>query len=75
MQVLRTDSHGDRGLTYIPASGKYDGVVVWMHGLGDSADGWASIVPEMGLQNVKFILPSAHSIPITINGGHKMPGK
>ena len=31
-------------------------------------------MPRFGLSDTKFILPSAQSIPITINGGGKMPG-
>ncbi|RYH21230.1 hypothetical protein EON65_21175 [archaeon] len=74
MQALRTDTIGGRGITYMPTTGKYDGVVVWMHGLGDTADGWASVVPELGLPNVKLILPTANNVAISINNGYKMPG-
>eukprot|EP01031_Cornospumella_fuschlensis_P040788 gene40788-49745_t len=74
MQALRTDTIGGRGITYMPSSGKYEGCVIWMHGLGDTADGWASVVPELGLPNVKFILPTANNVAITINNGYRMPG-
>jgi len=45
-----------------------------MHGLGDTCDGWAQGMPELGIPNTKFILPTASSRPISINGGHRMPG-
>jgi predicted esterase len=31
-------------------------------------------MPMFNLQNTKFVLPTANSIPITLNGGMKMPG-
>lgn len=34
MQSLRNDGLGGRGVTYIPSSGTYGNVVIWMHGLG-----------------------------------------
>lgn len=74
MQTLRSDTIGGRGVTFVPPSGKYDGVVIWMHGLGDTAEGWAYSMPGLNLPNVKFILPTATNVPITINNGHSMPG-
>ena len=45
-----------------------------MTGLGDTADGWASLMPQLGLENTKFILPTAPARPISLNGGSPMPG-
>jgi predicted esterase len=75
MQAVRSDGIGGRGVTYIPSSGSYKNVVVWMHGLGDTADGWAAMMPTLGLSDTKFVLPTATNLPITINGGMAMPGK
>ena len=44
-----------------------------MHGLGDTADGWASLMPMLDLKETKFILPTANERPITLNGGYVMP--
>lgn len=74
MQTIRSDSLGGRGITFIPNSGVYKNVLVWMHGLGDTADGWASLMPSFGLKDTKFILPTANTRPISLNGGMKMPG-
>ena len=74
MQALRSDGLGGRGVTYVPSSGSYKNVVVWMHGLGDTADGWASMMPSLGISETKFILPTATNRAITINGGYAMPG-
>lgn len=49
--------------------------VIWLHGLGDSGDGFAPIVPELGLPNnhaVRFIFPHAPQQPVTINQGYVM---
>lgn len=56
----------------MPKSGAYSKVVLWFHGLGDSADGWAEMMPSF--EDTKFILPTANSIPISINGGMLMNG-
>lgn len=50
--------------------------VVWLHGLGATANDFPPIVPELGLSNsrpVRFIFPQAPNRPITINGGMLMP--
>lgn len=45
-----------------------------MHGLGDSADGFADVAEMLShqLPYVKFILPTAPSSPVTLNGGMVM---
>jgi len=55
--------------------------LIWMHGLGDSADGWASLMPQVdaalpdGLRgSIRWICPNAPTRPITLNGGMQMPG-
>ena len=58
----------------IPKTDTYSKVILWFHGLGDDCDGWSGYMPRFGLSDTKFILPSAQSIPITINGGGKMSG-
>ena len=49
--------------------------VIWLHGLGDSGDGFAPIVPELKLPNnhaVRFIFPHAPQQAVTINQGYIM---
>ena len=45
-----------------------------MHGLGDSADGWtdAAQMLAQSLKHIKFIIPTASPIPVTLNGGMRM---
>ncbi len=53
------------------------GTVIWMHGLGADCWDFVPIVKELNLPEslpLRFIFPQAPSRPITINGGHVMPG-
>ena len=47
--------------------------VIWLHGLGASGDDFSSIIPQLKLDNVRFILPNAPMQPVSINNGHIMP--
>jgi predicted esterase len=46
-----------------------------IHGLGDTAAGWVDVAEHLAgsAPHIKFILPTARSLPVTINGGAKMP--
>jgi phospholipase/carboxylesterase len=49
--------------------------VIWLHGLGDSGDGFAPIVPVLNLpktHGIRFIFPHAPEQPVTINQGYVM---
>ncbi len=51
--------------------------VIWLHGLGATANDFPPVVPELGLDSqrtIRFIFPQAPNRPITINGGMSMPG-
>lgn len=47
----------------------YQGTLVFLHGLGDSADGWADVFSEHGPPGLRLVLPNAHSQPVTMNRG------
>jgi phospholipase/carboxylesterase len=50
--------------------------VIWLHGLGADGHDFAAIVPELALppeMGVRFVLPHAPSIPVTLNAGMVMP--
>ena len=50
--------------------------LIWLHGLGADGHDFESIVPELGLApelRVRVILPHAPEIPVSINGGMRMP--
>lgn len=51
--------------------------VIWLHGLGASANDFVPVVPHLGLNDtppIRFIFPQAPDRPITVNGGMVMPG-
>lgn len=48
--------------------------VIWLHGLGADGYDFAPMVEAMQpLPNIRFILPHAPTMPVTINGGYIMP--
>lgn len=53
-------------------SGPCAGTVVWLHGLGADGHDFASIVPLLGLPDVRFVFPHAPMRPVTANGGYVM---
>lgn len=58
-------------------SGTVEHAVIWLHGLGATADDFPPVVPELGLSGaraIRFVFPQAPVRPITINGGMPMPG-
>jgi len=57
--------------------GHVEHAVIWLHGLGASANDFPPVVPELGLDEtraIRFIFPQAPIRAITINGGLSMPG-
>ena len=53
-----------------------DATVIWLHGLGASGHDFEPVVPELGLPqdaSVRFLFPHAPDLPVTINGGIRMP--
>ncbi|CAM3598061.1 alpha/beta hydrolase [Polynucleobacter brandtiae] len=50
--------------------------IIWLHGLGADGSDFASLAPQLdlsGCPGIRFIFPSAPSIPVTVNGGYVMP--
>lgn len=53
-----------------------DASVIWLHGLGDTGDGWSQVVPALALppeMRVRFVFPHAPKMPVAINNGFVMP--
>ena len=49
--------------------------LIFLHGLGDSAEGFEDVFSPGGplnLQNIKVLLPTAPKSAVTCNGGYKM---
>ncbi|WP_448247969.1 alpha/beta hydrolase [Thalassotalea agariperforans] len=59
----------------IEPSSQATACVIWLHGLGDSGAGFASIVPVLNLPNdhaIRFVFPHAPEQAVTINNGYVM---
>ena len=74
---------GSEGITLFGSEAIQNGAapavtVFWLHGLGDTADGWAgAFVPGGGITmpspDYKVVLPTAETLPVTLNMGMQMP--
>ena len=50
--------------------------IIWLHGLGASAEDFLPIVPQLNLPDdhaMRFVFPNAPIQPVTLNGGFPMP--
>lgn len=52
---------------------KPSAVVIFLHGLGDTGEGWRGIFGEHQNQNVRYIFPNSATRRVTLNGGARMP--
>ena len=59
-----------------PRAGDPTAVVFMLHGLGDTAAGWTDVAFMLrdAVPHAKWVLPTAPTRPITLNGGMPMPG-
>lgn len=50
-------------------------VLIFMHGLGDTAQGWVEPMQMLVRQHphLRVVLPTAREMPVTLNGGMPMP--
>lgn len=64
----------ERRVISMQPSGEHTATVIYCHGLGDTANGWAEPCYTWAQQMpwIKFILPTAPVQPVTLNGGMKM---
>tara|TARA_R110000744_G_scaffold112968_1_gene211727 strand:+ start:8271 stop:8942 length:672 start_codon:yes stop_codon:yes gene_type:complete len=67
----------DNNLDYVEVnpSQPHSAVVIWLHGLGDSGNGFAPIVPELKIPDalpIRFVFPHAPVRPITVNNNMEM---
>jgi phospholipase/carboxylesterase len=60
----------------VKAPGAHTATVIWLHGLGADGNDFVPAVPYLGLpedHGIRFVFPTATAIPVTINGGMRMP--
>ncbi|KAG5887846.1 hypothetical protein JTB14_005612 [Gonioctena quinquepunctata] len=57
----------------LSATSKHTATLIFLHGLGDTGQGWASAMGAMRPGHVKVICPTAPTMPVTLNAGFRMP--
>jgi len=57
----------------IAATAKHTATLIFLHGLGDTGQGWASAMASLRPPHVKVICPTAPTMPVTLNAGFRMP--
>lgn len=59
----------------LPPTAKHTATVFILHGLGDTGHGWADVAEMLSgrMPWVKWVLPHAPQIAVTVNGGMRMP--
>lgn len=57
----------------IPARLQPTATMIFLHGLGDTGNGWAPAFPLPDVHHVQTILPSADEQPVSMNMGYRMP--
>lgn len=55
------------------STSKPNASIIWLHGLGADGHDFETLVQELDLPNVRFILPHAPAMAITRNNGYVMP--
>lgn len=63
----------------IMSSSTKHAALIFLHGLGDGPRGWSMLQQQLPalqsrLANLHYIFPQSPEIPISINGGRRMPG-
>ena len=61
------------GFRDLGARERVQGAVVWLHGLGATADDFVPLVPYLDAPHLRFFFPQAPTRPVTINMGAAMP--
>jgi len=58
----------------VPAKNDHSATVIFLHGLGDTGNGWAPVFQhQLRLPYTKYICPHASERPVTVNMGMRMP--
>ncbi|XP_066155273.1 acyl-protein thioesterase 1 [Euwallacea fornicatus] len=57
----------------LAATAKHTATLIFLHGLGDTGQGWAQAMNAIRSPFVKVICPTAKTMPVTLNAGFRMP--
>jgi len=68
-----SSSHEMAAPVVVNASAKHTATVIFLHGLGDTGHGWSQMFASVKQPHIKYVCPTAKDIPVTLNGGMRMP--
>jgi lysophospholipase-2 len=76
--LAASGSSSVRAMSTSSSSKKKKGALIFLHGLGDTPEGWSSLRSQLPslqprLADLEYVFPAAPTLPITINGGMQMP--
>ncbi|KAL1517343.1 hypothetical protein ABEB36_001118 [Hypothenemus hampei] len=57
----------------LAAPAKHTATLIFLHGLGDTGQGWAQAMNAIRSPFIKIICPTAKTMPVTLNSGFRMP--
>ena len=57
----------------VPPAEEATSVLIFLHGLGDTGQGWAKQFKSMSLKHTKCVFPNADMKSVTLNSGAAMP--
>jgi len=57
----------------INATSKHTASVIFLHGLGDTGHGWSQTLQSICQPYTRYVCPTAHTIPVSLNMGMRMP--
>lgn len=57
----------------VNATAKHTATIIFLHGLGDTGHAWSQMFSMMKSPHIKYVCPTAKSMPVTLNGGMSMP--
>lgn len=55
-----------------PPTGNARGTLVWLHGLGDTGEGWLGELKRAN-PTMRIVCPNAPMMPVSVNNGMRMP--
>ncbi|XP_071964266.1 acyl-protein thioesterase 2-like [Antedon mediterranea] len=61
------------GSATVKPTAKHTASVIFLHGLGDTGHSWAAGLDSFKEPHIKYICPTAPTIPVTLNSGFQMP--
>lgn len=57
----------------VPPTEAHSATVIFLHGLGDTGEGWSEAFRSIAAPSVRYVCPTAPTMPVTLNGGFAMP--